>query len=523
MVDIFPSGDRQGERHVNRDRPNSAPKTPSNIARRTVGNVVASLGDLIASTGSTIDSAVNETVVRLAVTGLSRAGKTTFITSVINNLLALGNGRETLPALSRTLGKNNRLNSIHIVPPAAASIPFFEYASKLANLASDTPTWPSPTDDLAQITLQLDVERTGLSARLLLRRRIRLEILDYPGEWLVDLPLLTQGYREWSTRMMETVRRSPRETVFREFLNFLVAFDPGDEPRDEMIRLGHSLYKKGLLDCRERLGLRYLQPGRFLCPGTRAEAPFMWFFPCIPDDDRAIRRGSAGALLRERFEAYQADMRTNFFDSHFTNFDRQIVLVDVLSALHAGKEAFEDTRRVLGDVAASMSYGWSLPRPIQKIGATAANVISEAISKSMQSRRVTRVAFVATKADHVPKQRRDNLEYLMREMVGEALHHVDKRPVTFHVASSVLSTKDGTRPYEGKQLEVVLGIKLGEEAVRPFYPGDVPARIPDDGFWANPYFEMPVFKPPRIDPGGGAGIPNLGLDAVLTSILKGVL
>jgi predicted YcjX-like family ATPase len=33
-----------------------------------------------------------------------------------------------------------------------------------------------------------------------------------------------------------------------------------------------------------------------------------------------------------------AAMRATFFDTHFEDFDRQIVLVDALGALHAGKE-----------------------------------------------------------------------------------------------------------------------------------------------------------------------------------------
>jgi uncharacterized protein len=69
----------------------------------------------------------------------------------------------------------------------------------------------------------------------------------------------------------------------------------------------------------------------------------------------------------------------------------------------------------------------------------------------------------------------------------------------------------------------VFGVPLGEAHARPFYPGEVPSARPRDSFWSNRYFELPVFKPPQIDPTGATGIPHLGLDEVLTAVLKDVL
>ena len=63
----------------------------------------AGLRDLAASATSAVDIAVNETLIRLAVTGLSRAGKTVFITSLVNNLPAPGQGRGTLSQLRACL------------------------------------------------------------------------------------------------------------------------------------------------------------------------------------------------------------------------------------------------------------------------------------------------------------------------------------------------------------------------------------------------------------------------------------
>ena len=510
------------------------PKPRAPFYRRAVASVAAGIRDLASTAGTAVDSAFNETIVRLAVTGLSRAGKTTFITSTIANLLAAGRGYPTLSALQRALDVDgiNRLKSVRIVPPAASAVPFFDYPNKLAQLASDTPAWPFRTDDLAQITLELDIKRPSALGRRLGERRVRLEILDYPGEWLVDLPMMAMSYQKWSNAMLKMMEQPPRSVIFEEFTSFLRAVDLPGTVDDKLIRHGQTLFKKGLHECREKFGLRYLQPGRFLCPGSRAEAPFMWFFPVAMDEDDSIRWGSMGALLRDRFEAYKADMRASFFDTYFMNFDRQIVLVDVLGALHAGKEAFEDTARTISDIAANMSYGFNISRPIQEAGAVAVDAltsgipfkgVSHSIRSAVRARRIERLAFVATKADHVPALRRDNLKHLLRELANDAREHVGEGRITYHVASSVLSTKDGTITDNGRPLEVVFATPLGQEQARAFYPGDVPSSLPGEQFWTNRYFEMPQFKPRKIDPSGNQGIEHLGLDEVLGTALNGVL
>jgi predicted YcjX-like family ATPase len=64
--------------------------------------------------------AINEASIRIAVTGLSRAGKTVFITSLIHNLLALGQRRNTLPRVHTAFGVNgtSRLREVRIAPKA---------------------------------------------------------------------------------------------------------------------------------------------------------------------------------------------------------------------------------------------------------------------------------------------------------------------------------------------------------------------------------------------------------------------
>lgn len=484
------------------------------------------------------EGALNERVIRVAVTGLSRSGKTVFITSLIHNLLALGKGRNTLPKLQELLESNegSRLRNIRIHPAGTSTTPYFDFDNKLTELASNTPSWPPRTEDLSEIALSLEIERQGALSQRLGARRIRLELLDYPGEWLLDLPLLSKTYAQWSRETMLRLRRPSAGVICVPFLNFLKSVSATQSADDTLIRRGHAIYRQVLQECRSRLGLRYLQPGRFLCPGPRADAPFLWFFP-IEDAQDHPAVGSMCALMRDRFEAYKADMRTNFFDTHFTMFERQIFLVDILSALHAGQEAFQDTAEAISGIVRSLSYGSNLmSRPLQDISSAAIRFGGRLLIRELYgapryagelaslatSRRIERLAIVATKADHVPTLRRENLKNLVRALAERALSEkgLDGRSVTYHTAASVNSTKDGVKEIDGQLYEVVFGSPLGDEKPKVFYPGDVPSGFPPQSFWSGRYFELPIFAPPALDPSGAKGIPHLGLDEILAALLQ---
>ena len=506
-----------------------------NLTTGSASASTAGIRGLAAGGIASVERALNEDRIRLAVTGLSRAGKTVFITSLIQNLLALGQGRDTLPRINARLRRNGigRLRSVAVMPTGAGMLPFFDYSSKLRDLAAANPTWPPRTEDLAQISLVLEIDRSSILKQRLGPRRVRLDILDYPGEWLLDLPLLAQSFAEWSTQTLALLRAPPRLACSAAFLTFIDDLRPGDRAEESLLRKGHDLYREALHACRTQHGLRYLQPGRFICPGPNSDAPFMWFFPMgVPSNTSPP--GSTSALLRERFTAYQQHVRTSFFDTHFASFDRQVMLVDVLGALYAGRAAFEDTARVIGDLAAALRYGNNaLPRAVAASVVHGAGQLlpmwlgraAEGAAQRLSNHRIERVTFVATKADHVPALRRDNLLHLLRVLAGADAGQPGSQGagISHRVAASILSTQDGVAHWQDRPVEIVQGIVLGEDRVRPFFVGDVPASTPPDGFWSNRFFELPVFKPPPIDPNGATGIPHLNLDQVLDDVIGELL
>ena len=76
---------------------------------------------------------------------------------------------------------------------------------------------------------------------------------------------------------------------------------------------------------------------------------------------------------------------------------------------------------------------------------------------------IQRVAFAATKADHVPPGQRRKFVDLLRDLVEGAYSPVDAGPVSFHGVGSVIATTDTTIERDGVVRDVVRGRPLGQE------------------------------------------------------------
>ena len=48
-------------------------------------------------------------------------------------------------------------------------------------------------------------------------------------------------------------------------------------------------------------------------------------------------------------------------------------------------------------------------------------------------------------------------------------------------------------------------------------------KPPEPAFWDAAFFRMPEFRPPRLDPAGGSGVPHLGMDGLLAWLLGDAL
>ena len=151
------------------------------------GLVARSLGDYFSGGG-----------LRLGVTGLSRSGKTVFLTALINNMIA----GARMPVLAASA--EGRITRAYLEPQPDDAVPRFAYEDHLKSLAGADRQWPQSTRRISQLRLTIEFESAaawGAKASTL-----SVDLVDYPGEWLLDLPLLDKSYAVWSRETLAASR-----------------------------------------------------------------------------------------------------------------------------------------------------------------------------------------------------------------------------------------------------------------------------------------------------------------------------
>lgn len=450
------------------------------------------------------DTLINRTLdrhVRLAVTGLSRSGKTAFITALVHQLEQAGFQTARLPQWQ--LYQSGRLLGVKRVPQLNHHIPSFRYEAGLAALLGEPPSWPEPTRTVSEIRLELRFQTCHPLLRHLRHEasRLFLDIVDYPGEWLLDLPLLSQSYDQWSAQVREQLNRPALRALAQPWLELGATLDPTapiDEPRVAQLAEAYTRY---LHDCRDQLGLHLIQPGRFVLPGEYAGAPMLQFVPWVwssPVSDPGPE--SLYLLLEERFEHYKQHLVRGFYREHFAGFDRQIVLVDCLQPLQAGAEAFADLEQTLGLLMQSFHYG------------------SSNWWRRLFAPRIDKLLFAATKADHVTPDQHGALLGLLRQLVqpGWGQARFEGIRVECLALAAVRASEYHQLEHEGQPLTVLEGTTVSGETVALF-PGQLPSGRPDAGFWQGQPLAYLTLRPRAMS--RDRSMPHIRLDQALEFLL----
>jgi len=473
--------------------------------------------DAVRSVGAALADLMTPTV-RLGVTGLARSGKTVFITALVRSLLAGGR----LPFFSAMA--EGRIARAFLEPQPDDAVPRFAYEEHLADLARDPPRWPESTRRISQLRLTIEYRPAATLRRALGPGRLHVDIVDYPGEWLIDLPLLDLDFADWSRRAVAEARALRRAQAARSWLEHLATLEP-DAPADEQAALsGAALYTAYLRAARlPDPELTAPGPGRFLLPGELAGSPLLTFFP-LPPAGQGYRRGSLGALLERRFESYKAHVVKPFFRDHFARLDRQIVLLDALAAVNAGSGALADLQ---GSIAAILACF----RPGPSIWLAA-----------ILPRRIDRILFAATKADHLHHTSHDRLEAILRLIADKAIARAAfaGAEVKVMALAALRATREAEARSGRQRLPCIVGVPLaGERLGRKTYDGRTeaaifPGDLPEDpaALLAQPAAPVPPeeasvhflrFRPPRVPlelpSGEEPALPHIRLDRAIEFLL----
>lgn len=439
----------------------------------------------------TLTAPFAEPRLRLGVTGLSRAGKTVFITSLIANLMDRGR----MPGLVRA----GAIETAILQPQPDDTIARFPYENHIAALTGPEPHWPEGTRRVSELRLSLRLRPAGLLAGLSGARVLHLDIVDYPGEWLLDLGLLDKTYAQWSEAVLARLQSRDEARAYLDALSHTEANGRLDEPQAQALAAAFTDYltaarAKGWSDC---------TPGRFLLPGDLKGSPVLTFAP-LPRPENPARR-SLWAEFERRFESYKRLVIKPFFRDHFSRIDRQIVLVDVLGALHSGPWAMEDLRRSMADILTAFRPGRNA-----------------FLTQIFQGRRIEKILFAATKADHLHHSQHDRLTALTEALLREARDRADFRGAQTAALSlaALRCTTEEILPHDGADLPVVRGRLLSNGKQAALYPGVlpedpaqllVPARAGETQ-WLNADYDIMNFAPAPLLRKPGEGPPHIRMD-----------
>ncbi len=452
---------------------------------------------------------------RLGVTGLSRAGKTVFITALIRSLVSGGR----LPFFSPEA--EGRIERVYLEPQPDDTVPRFDYEAHLEILASNPPAWPQSTRRLSQLRITIEYLSANPLVRAFGPSRLNLDIVDYPGEWLIDLPLLQQSFQTWSAEAVAQAQDPRRIAHAKPWLDVLDTIDPYG-PEDEQLALkGTRLFSDYLKAARASDHVLHTSgPGRFLMPGDLAGSPLLTFFPLPLEAKHATPRGSLAVMMARRFESYKSHVVRPFFRNHFARLDRQIVLVDLLGPLNEGGQALADLQRALDGVLGAFRTGTSR------------------WLTALLGRRIDKLLFAATKADHIHSSSHDRLEAILRLVTERAMGRATSAgsEVGVQALAALQATREADAKVGDDLLPCIVGVPLAGERVgakmfdgldeAAIFPGDLPedskkALCPK----ASPAgLHFVRFRPPRIPPPGADGeaapLPHIRLDRAIDFLLS---
>ncbi|OHU87444.1 MULTISPECIES: YcjX family protein [Pseudoalteromonas] len=433
---------------------------------------------------SNTQKAINRSLdrhVKLAVTGFSGSGKTAFITALVKHLTSQAN-KQNLPFFD--VVREQRLIAAKQVPQRALDIPTFDYQSAISCLLADEPRWPPSTERINTLTLAIKFEtKHGLKQHLSGISTLYLELIDYPGEWLADLPMMSQDYQTWSEAMLALLKADAYKPYSEEFLSLLANFDSAEQVDEQALKTLAQSYQQVLTALKKNTHLAQLQPGRMLIPGDLAGAPILLFFPV--DAQAQGGDNSQYQQLKARFEAYKQQVVTPFYKQHFCQFDRQLVLVDALSALNDGPDTLAEQKEAIGHVMQVFNYGKS------------------GLLKRLFYPKIDKVLFAANKCDHVSPSQQADIALLLNDMLGA--HSNDLRfagvAVDTMAISSVQSTQVKRVQENGQSLECVYGKVLAEDGWTTYLPPQPPNHCLSAQQWPEQGFEFLSFSPLKASKG----------------------
>ncbi|MBW7874742.1 MAG: YcjX family protein [Candidatus Cloacimonetes bacterium] len=453
--------------------------------------------------------------IRLGVTGLSRSGKTVFLTSLVHQLLRDTEIHESIEASRHRMRilpffdavNQERLLHVSLDANPHKTLPPFRYERFARSLLSDHPEWPDSTSDISFLRLNFHfISKNGWHRTLFGQNILSLEIVDYPGEWLLDLPLLSLSFAEWSAQMLVLFEEKHRRNRSVDWLKQIGETNPSAPANPAAIQELRQKFAHSLKSLKYD-GFSFLQPGRFVMPGDLAEDSDLLAFCPLPYQNGVDQPGTLYSAMQKNYQLYCQKLVKPFYKDWMAGLDRQIVLVDLLENLNRGHDHFCDTQEALKTILKHFRHGskgwldWLNPS-------------------------IDKVLFTVTKIDHVGPLQAHNCRLLLEDLLHDAMRVIGMHGVECktEAISSLVSSHFYDEVASGVRFQKVVGQEGKDRTPVSIYPGEVPQSIPSGKEWQKiqdakakgESFCFPTFNPPLLE---SRSMPHIHLDKVIQFLL----
>ncbi|WP_439503844.1 YcjX family protein [Methylophaga sp.] len=429
----------------------------------------------------------------IGITGFSGSGKSTFITSLIHQLKYSSNANlgGFLPA------RDERLLNVELQP--LDDLPLFDYQQGIQALAGDPPAWPPSTTHISGCRLIIEFKKKSMLPTFTGEtRRFTLELRDYPGEWLLDIAMLQQDYRQWSMDTAALCSKGIRHQLAEEMQKEFNDLDPLAPIDEQQIEALFVRYRSFLMTCKTA-GLTFIQPGRALLPDS---IDFPVFIPLFnlqslsPQELDNADDDSLYKVMQQRYKTYLKNFVQPFYKTFFRGIDRQVVLIDVLKALSGGKEKFDD-----------MVIAFSRIIDCYRVG-------HNAFLNRLFSPQVEKILFLASKPDRILMNQHESLRRLCDDIISHICPQSVRNRIQIEteIAAAVRTTHDHNDHLTARLLDGQYG-ELRHPAI--------PDKLPDPDQWHQlSRWNPPVLRAPlNTDLIMGGRLAHIRMDKVLRDLI----
>lgn len=360
-------------------------------------------------------------VYRISITGLSRSGKSMLFTSLMTTLKYRAEGNYNCLPLLKSL-PIELIEGIEL--DAIEDYELFPIDSHLKSL--EERSWPKPTEQLYGFKLKIRLKETAKFKKYLIRHKeVVFEFIDYPGEWITDMPMMNKTFSQWSDSAWAQQMTEPQNYYAQSWHQFIKGFNFDLMPNEQSIGLLVGEYRNYLKQAKSG-GISLLQPGSFLITGSGYDWENKGFAP-LPTKVTSDISHPWNRVFSENYQNFIEQWIKPLKAKSFKESDKQIILVDLFEGLNHSKLHLQQLKETLSNLSETFVYG--NPNWFSK------NVLRKSV--------IGKVAFVATKSDLIPESQKPMLLSLLKDVTEGARARFSDKDIQFeHFLVSAIQATD---------------------------------------------------------------------------------